>query len=101
MSKFRITTGLAALAMALPSVAIAPVATADDEMVVVGSRYPVSPDAIGNAVTILDEDYITGRGTILVGDLLRSVPGLAVSTSGPLGYHPTLRRNHGTGATAS
>lgn len=62
-----------------------PPTDADDEIVVVGARAPTNREALGNAITVLDEEFIAARGALLVSDLLRTVPGVEISRSGPLG----------------
>ncbi|MCY1167835.1 Vitamin B12 transporter BtuB [compost metagenome] len=78
-------------ALLLPATAFAQVApdpapaqTTDDEsaIVVTGIRSTVTPlraDQIGGSVTVLDTDALDQRQTRAVSDILRDVPGVAVS----------------------
>ncbi|MDX5986083.1 TonB-dependent receptor plug domain-containing protein [Sphingomonas echinoides] len=78
-------------ALLLPATAFAQVApdpalaqTTDDEsaIVVTGIRSTVTPlraDQIGGSVTVLDTDALDQRQTRTVSDILRDVPGVAVS----------------------
>jgi vitamin B12 transporter len=63
----------------------------DDEIIVTGSRTPISAGDIGSAVTILTRDDIERRQARYVTDLLRSVPGFAISHSGVVGSQTQVR----------
>ena len=54
----------------------------DDEIIVTGSRTPISAGDIGSAVTVLTRDDIERRQARYVTDLLRSVPGFAQQETG-------------------
>lgn len=54
------------------------------DVITVLGRTPRTADSATSALTILDRDWIEARGDLAVADLLRSVPGAAVSRSGPL-----------------
>ena len=56
-----------------------------DEMVVVGSRLDLQARQLGSALTVLTADTIANIDTPFVADVLRHVPGLAVSRTGPAG----------------
>jgi vitamin B12 transporter len=53
------------------------------ETVVTATRIPTSMDRIGNAITVITEEQIRERQITSVADVLRTVPGLAVSRLGP------------------
>jgi vitamin B12 transporter len=63
----------------------------DDQIIVTGSRTPISAGDIGSAVTVLTRDDIERRQARYVSDLLRSVPGFAVSHSGVVGSQTQVR----------
>jgi len=62
-----------------------------DQIIVTGARTPIEPGQLGNAVTVIDRDEIERRQARYVSDVLRSVPGFAVSYSGPVGSQTQLR----------
>lgn len=61
------------------------------EVVVTASLQPVSLQQTGNAITVISSDDIEKSNATMVSDLLRDVPGLAVSRSGVLGSTTQLR----------
>lgn len=63
----------------------------DDQIIVTGSRTPISAGDIGSAVTVITRDDIERRQSRYVSDLLRSVPGFAVSHSGVVGSQTQVR----------
>ncbi len=63
----------------------------DDQIIVTGSRTPVAAGDIGSAVTILTRDDIERRQVRYVSDLLRTVPGFAVSHAGVVGSQTQVR----------
>lgn len=65
--------------------------TPDDQIIVTGSRTPISAGDIGSAVTVITRDDIERRQSRYVADLLRSVPGFAVSHSGVVGSQTQVR----------
>ncbi len=72
----------------------APAAQADeplDQIIVTGSRAPIPAASIGSAVTVITRDEIEQRQARYVADLLRAVPGFAVSHSGVVGSQTQVR----------
>ena len=61
------------------------------ETVVSASRIPVSSEAVGSAVTVITEEELEQRQVRLVSDVLRDVPGLAVSRTGGFGTLTQVR----------
>ncbi len=59
-------------------------ARADDELGV-GSLRPVPRESSGGAVSVITREDIEARGQVRVSDLLREVPGVSVSRTGPIG----------------
>lgn len=62
-----------------------------ETLVVIGARVPVPAKELGSTLTVIGQDDILQRQQPLVADLLRDVPGLAVSQSGPRGTLTQVR----------
>ena len=62
-----------------------------DHIVVTGARTPLPINALGSAVTVITRDAIERREARYVSDLLRTVPGFAVSQSGVAGSQTQVR----------
>ena len=62
-----------------------------DQIIVTGSRSPLAVGDIGSAVTVITRDDIDSRQARYVSDLLRAVPGFAVSHSGVVGSQTQVR----------
>lgn len=62
-----------------------------DQIIVTGSRAPVSINSVGSAVTVITRDDIERRQARYVSDLLRTVPGFSVSHSGVAGSQTQVR----------
>ncbi|MGE0668672.1 MAG: TonB-dependent receptor plug domain-containing protein [Sphingomonadales bacterium] len=62
-----------------------------DTVFVTASLTPAEAYTIGNAISVLEEDYIEHRQNPVVSDLLRSVPSIAVSRSGGPGQLTQIR----------
>jgi vitamin B12 transporter len=62
-----------------------------DQIIVTGARAPISATDVGSAVTVITRDEIESRQARYVSDLLRAVPGFAVSHSGVLGSQTQVR----------
>jgi vitamin B12 transporter len=60
------------------------------EIVVTATRYPVSADSVGVAVTVLRGDDLRAQGIRSVGDALRQVPGAQVVQGGGFGAQTSL-----------
>ncbi len=61
------------------------------EVVVSASRVAVPTEQVGSSVTIITEDDLTKRQSLLVSDVLREVPGVSVSRSGGTGALTQVR----------
>jgi len=61
------------------------------EVIVVATRMAVSPDSIGNTVTVLNEAAIKESQAIVVSDLLASTPGITFARNGGPGTLTTVR----------
>ncbi len=95
-------TSLIALAIASPAVAQAlpgDTASNDETIVVTGSRSldGIAADLTGSSLTIIDAQALEQRQTRVVSDVLRDVPGLAVSRSGGVGGMTQVRIRGGEG----
>ena len=71
----------ASLLAASPALANEPA----DEILVVGSLAPISAEAFGASVTVLDSDTLELRNADFLSDLLRDVPSVALSRTGSYG----------------
>lgn len=63
----------------------------DETIYVTAARTPLSADDATASITLLGEAEIEARGGVFVADILRAVPGLAVSRSGPSGSLTQIR----------
>lgn len=79
------TTLAATLAGAAAETARAPT------VVVTASRVPLPSDEVGSAVTVVTEEEIARKQVRLLSDVLREVPGVALSRSGPVGAITQVR----------
>ena len=62
-----------------------------DQIVVTGTRTPIELNRIGNATTVIDRVDIENRQARYVTDILRAVPGFAISHSGVAGSQTQVR----------
>ena len=62
-----------------------------ETVVVTASRIPVPLSAVGSSITVIDRKQIEGHESAFAIDLLREVPGVAISQSGSLGSQTQLR----------
>ena len=62
-----------------------------ERLVVVGARIPVPRAHLGSAVTVIDRQEIEARQLPFVSDVLRSVPGVAISRTGTVGNLTSAR----------
>ncbi len=62
-----------------------------EETIVSASLIPVSSNRTANAITVIDYDDIKNKSVSDISDLLRTVPGLAVSRSGVRGSQTQIR----------
>jgi vitamin B12 transporter len=62
-----------------------------DQIIVTGARTPINADHLGNATTVIDRSEIERLEVRYVSDLLRTVPGFAVSRSGGVGSQTQVR----------
>ena len=81
-------TGAALLASAALA---APDSDPLDQIIVTGARAPISAGDIGSAVTVITREDIERRQVRYVSELLRAVPGFAVSHTGAVGSQTQVR----------
>ena len=62
-----------------------------EEILVSASLIPITANRSANAITVIDSEQIKLRAAQSVSDLLRDVPGLAVSSYGALGSTTSIR----------
>jgi vitamin B12 transporter len=62
-----------------------------EEIVISASRVEVARESAGSSVTVLDADYLEKNQIQSVSDVLRNVPGLAMSRSGGVGTSTSVR----------
>ena len=62
-----------------------------EEVLVSASLLPIAATRSANAITVIDSEQLKNRAAISVSDLLRDVPGLAVSRSGVQGSLTQIR----------
>mgnify|MGYP001552491145 FL=1 len=95
MPGYRVGASLLAILAASPLTALAQVAQPStvDPLVVTASRSgDATPiDLIGASVSVIDDAALQQRQTIVVSDVLRDVPGVAVSRTGAVGGFTEVR----------
>ena len=91
MSKSTTLSLFIAAAVASPCVLSADKPVIDEEVVTVASHQPLVADKVGSAITVIDQSYLQQRKPLQIVDILRDVPGLAVSASGVRGSQTDLR----------
>jgi len=91
MLRFSILSNCFLLLTLFSNYALAEETSEYNEMVVSASLTPVLKTAIGSAVTIITAEDLKKRGALYLPDILREVPGLAVSRSGTFGTDTSVR----------
>ncbi len=88
---FKFSISLLALVASAPSLAADE--AADETIVVTASRSgdPIRVDMLGSSVTVIDAKQLEDRQTRVLSDILRDVPGVAVSRSGGPGGFTQVR----------
>ncbi len=62
-----------------------------ETIVVTASRIPVPIAEVASSVTVIEREQIVNRQSVFISDLLRDVPGVAVSRQGPAGTVTEVR----------
>ncbi|THD71508.1 TonB-dependent receptor [Phenylobacterium sp.] len=96
MPRYFLGANLLALAIAAPLHAVAaddPAAAIVDPLVVTASRSgdATPSDLVAASVTVIDDQALQDRQTVVVSDVLRDVPGVAVSRTGAVGGMTQVR----------
>jgi len=87
---FAVLLGTAACSFAFAQTPAEPDAGLD-QIVVTGARTPISLSRIGNAATVITREQIDRLQARYVADVLRTVPGFAISQSGGIGSQTQVR----------
>ncbi|MDG1310770.1 MAG: TonB-dependent receptor [Porticoccaceae bacterium] len=82
---------IALSAIPLVSQAVTAAETEIQEVLVSASLVPIPANRSANAITVIDSEQLKNRAALSVADLLRDVPGLAVSRSGVQGSQTQIR----------
>ena len=61
------------------------------EMIVIGARTPISINQLSSSYTIFDQTYLEQRQSFSVAEILRDVPGFAVTRTGVTGGFTEIR----------
>lgn len=83
--------GIPAFALACATPALAQTSANDDTVVVTGTLTPLAAEKLGQTITVISGDLIENQGYTYVPDVLRQVPGLAVSQPGAPGALTQVR----------
>jgi vitamin B12 transporter len=62
-----------------------------EQISVTAARTPIPLSETGNSVSILTREQIEERGHVFLSELLRGLPGLSISRSGPMGSQTQIR----------
>lgn len=66
-----------------------------ETVLVSAAREPIELNALGSSVTVLDRSFLENRQSASLGEILRSVPGLAISRVGGMGSQTQVRTRGG------
>jgi len=61
------------------------------EIVVIASKIPVPSDEIGSSISTVSEEELSRSQARALADVLREIPGIAVSRPGPVGAYTQIR----------
>jgi len=62
-----------------------------EEIIIVGARQPIPRNELGSAVSVVDRAALEARQVPILSKILRDLPGLAVSRTGPVGSQTQVR----------
>ena len=65
-------------------------AFADDDIVVTASGFEQPRSETGQAISVLDEERLEELQSVSISDALRTLPGIAVATRGPVGSQSSV-----------
>lgn len=86
-----LATAIALSTSSLATTAAVAAETEIEEILVSASLVPIEANRSANAITVIDSEQLKNRAALSVSDLLRDVPGLAVSRSGVQGSATQIR----------
>ncbi len=89
--KYAFLSLTSALTFVAQGVSYAQTAEEVDQLIIIGARTPVNKLEIGSAVSVIDAQDIEDRQASFIPDLLRDLPGLAVSRTGTVGGATQVR----------
>ena len=91
--KYLLSASIAALVIGLPAAAFAADEAAVSELIVTATRgtQGIEPDKIGGSLTVITPQQMEARQVRIVSDVLRDVPGFAVSRTGAVGGQTQVR----------
>ncbi len=92
-AKYLLSASIAALVIGLPAAAFAADEAAVSELIVTATRgtQGIDPDKIGGSLTVITPRQMEARQVRIVSDVLRDVPGFAVSRVGAIGGQTQIR----------
>jgi vitamin B12 transporter len=88
-TKISLRTSLAAIFLLFPASALSQ--NLDETIIVTAARTPIPASDTTASISLLTTRDLDARGAVFIADALRSVPGLAVSRSGPSGALTQIR----------
>tara|TARA_R110002074_G_scaffold12889_18_gene46876 strand:- start:1825 stop:3720 length:1896 start_codon:yes stop_codon:yes gene_type:complete len=77
--------------LAVPAAAMAQETRAEETIYVTAARTPLASDDATASISVLDTTMIEARSGVFIADILRAIPGLAVSRSGTAGALTQIR----------
>jgi vitamin B12 transporter len=78
-------------ALAFTAGALAQPVTRVPDTVVSATRVPTTLDRVGSAITVITAEDLQNRQTVVLTDILREIPGVAVSRTGQVGGQTSVR----------
>ncbi|WP_417484634.1 TonB-dependent receptor plug domain-containing protein [Maricaulis salignorans] len=77
--------------LAVPAAALAQETRAEETIYVTAARTPLASEDATASISVLDSTMIEARSGVFIADILRAIPGLAVSRSGTAGALTQIR----------
>jgi len=87
----RFSSLLSSASLALAGAAFAQQVPVAPDTVVTANRVPTSLERVGSAITVITAEDLQKRQTTVLTDVLREIPGLAVSRTGQVGGQTSVR----------
>lgn len=89
-SASRLALVLSLSSVALPSIA-ADASSKLEEVIVTATREPVNAGTLGASFSVVDRTRLEARQNPVLSDILRDLPGLSISPTGPVGAQTQIR----------